>query len=127
MPAITIDEAKKAAIDAATARAAAEADLAAWWAEQESAGFTTAEGYALGLAPSDVALLTGNYLLAKEAAALGAPIPPVFDKDGTPHEVPDIAALTGIMLAYGQHRAAISAEYAARKSAITQEPADGNA
>ena len=49
---------------------------------------------------------------------MGGPIPPVVDKDGLPHEFDDITDLTMLMLAYGQHRAEISAEYATRRAEI---------
>jgi len=91
-----------------------------WFASQLAAGFTTNDGWTLGLQPTDVTLLTGNYVLAKEAAALGGDIPPVIDTDGVPHPMESIEELTAIMLAYGQHRAALSAEYAARKAAILE-------
>lgn len=116
MPIISLDPVRKAEID----RAAAVAEVDAWFAAQLSEGFTTAEGWTLGLAESDVTLLTGNYVLAQQAAALGLPIPPVIDVDGVSHEMETIEELTAIMLAYGQHRAQLSSEYAARKSAIPQ-------
>lgn len=114
MPVISIDPAKKAAIDTAAAYAAVEE----WFQEEVRQGFKTNDGWRLGLTPEDVTLLTGNFVLAKEADALGAPIPPVIDMDGVPHEMDGIEELTAIMLGYGQARAALSAEYAARKAAI---------
>lgn len=112
---VTIDAGKKAAIDAQAK--IAEAD--SWMAEQIALGYTTADGFTLGLSPVDVTLLTGNYVLAKEAAAAGLPLPPVIDTDGVVHEVEDIEELTALMLAYGQHRAALSVEYAALKAAAS--------
>lgn len=114
MPIVSIDPAKKAAIDRRTALAAVEA----WFRWKVDQGFTTPEGWRLGLTQEDVTLLTGAFVLAKEADALGAPIPPVIDMDGVPHEMDSIEELTAIMLGYGQARAALSAEYAARKAAI---------
>jgi len=116
MTVIQIDTAKKREIDKRRSLAAADE----WFANQLAAGFTTNDGWTLGLAPDDVTLLTGNYVLAKEAAALGGDIPPVIDTDGVPHPMESIEELTAIMLAYGQHRAALSAEYAARKAAILE-------
>ena len=69
---------------------------------------------------SDVTLLTGNFVLAKEAAAMNLPIPPVIDAVGGVHEM-GIDDLTELMLLYGQARAALSVEYAARKAAINAE------
>ena len=114
MSAIFLDAEAVAQID----RDAAVAAVDAWFAGQIAAGFTTAGGWALGLRPEDVTLLTGNFVLAKEAAALNMPIPPVIDNAGVPHDIESVEALTAVMLAYGQHRASISAEYAAKKAAI---------
>lgn len=113
MSIITIDPAKKAAIDQ-TARLAV---VQAWFDGEVAKGFATADGWKLGLSESDVTLLTGNYVLAKEAAAMNLPIPPVIDTAGVAHEMEEIEELTAIMLAYGQHRAALSAEFAARRAA----------
>lgn len=110
---ITLDPGKKAAIDQRLAMAGVDA----WFAGEVAAGFQTAGGWRLGLSESDVTLLTGHYVLAKEAASLGAPIPPVVDMDGVPRPMASIEELTALMLAYGQHRAALSEEYATRKAA----------
>ena len=112
--AVVEDEEKKAAID----RERALADLEDWFREMTEPGVETAGGWRLGLSQADVTLLTGYYVLAKEAATLGLPIPPIIDKDGVPHEIASAEELTAIMLAYGQKRAEISAEYAAKKAAI---------
>lgn len=112
MPLISIDQSKKAAID----RTKVIAEANDWFAGEIAKGFTTPDGWVMGLTESDVTLLTGNFVLAKEAAALDQPLPPVIDRDGVPHSIPSLEALTALMLAYGQHRAALSAEYAARKS-----------
>lgn len=113
MSIITIDPVKKEVIDQNSRLAAVDA----WFADALAAGFATAEGWKLGLTQGDVTLLTGNYVLAREAAALDMPIPPVIDTDGVAHEMEAIEELTAIMLAYGQHRAALSAEFAARRAA----------
>lgn len=113
---VTIDPAKRAEIDRRHALRAVDD----WFAGELAKGFATADGWRLGLSESDVTLLTGNYVLAREAAALGMPIPPIVDMGGTPHAMAEIEELTAIMLAYGQHRAALSAEYATRKAAIGQ-------
>lgn len=111
---VVVDPARKAAID----QARALIDLDDWFREVTEPGFATAGGWRLGMKPEDVVLLTGYYVLAKEAAALGGDIPPIIDKDGIPHEIAEIEELTAIMLAYGQRRAEISAEYAAKRAAI---------
>jgi hypothetical protein len=89
-----------------------------WFHEVTAPGFETEGGWRLGMTQQDAALLTGHFLLAKEAAALNMPIPPVIDNAGVPHDIESVEALTAVMLAYGQHRASISAEYAAKKAAI---------
>jgi hypothetical protein len=116
-PVVVEDEAKKAEIDKARALDALED----WFREVTEPGFATADGWRLGLTTNDVILLTGHYVLAKESAALGGPIPPIMDMGGVPHEIEEIEELTAIMLAYGQRRAEISAEYAAKKAAILGE------
>lgn len=109
---IFIDPQAKTAID----RAAAVAAIDAWFAAQVAAGFTTPQGWKIGLSESDVTLLTGAFVLAKEADALGLPPPPIVDTDGQQHSL-TLQELTSLMLAYGQARAALSSEYAARIAA----------
>lgn len=85
-----------------------------WFNRMISEGFTTSYGWKLGLTHSDLSLLTGAFVLAKEADSLGLPLPAIYDTAGVPHEL-SIQDLTYLMLAYGQHRGALSAEYASRK------------
>lgn len=110
---ITIDPVKKAAID----RKAALAALDAWFAGEIAKGYSTANGWKLGLAESDVTLLTGQFVLAKEAHDAGLPLPPVVDTAGVPHSL-TMTQLTDLVLQYGAHRASLSAEYATRKAAL---------
>ncbi len=110
---ITIDATKKAEID----RKADLAAVDAWFAGEIAAGFTTEDGWKLGLTESDVTLLTGQFVLATAADAAGLDLPPLFDTDGVAHQL-SLADLTALMLAYGGHRAALSTEYASRKAAI---------
>ena len=93
----------------------------AWFKEQITAGFTTSRGFRLGLTTEDVALLTGNFVLAKSGAELGLPVPPIIDLDGIPHVFSSVEELTFLMLEYGQHRANLSAAYAAKKEAVRAE------
>jgi hypothetical protein len=111
---IGIDPVKKREID----KTIALRDLDIWFQGELAKGMPTAGGWKLGLRTDDVTLLTGNYVLAKEAAALGMPIPPIVDANGVPHPMEGIEELTAIMLAYGQYRASLSQEYATRKAAI---------
>jgi hypothetical protein len=111
---VSLDPEKKTAIDVQEGLAG----VGLWFAEEIAKGLVVADGWRLGMSQEDVTLLTGHYVLAKEAAALGMEIPPLIDADGIPHEFEEIEELTAIMLAYGQRRAEISAEYAAKKAAI---------
>jgi hypothetical protein len=113
MPIIEIDPVKKAVIDNKLALAAVDD----WFREQTVAGFTTNYGWRLGLTESDVTLLTGAFVLAKEAAMLELPLPQIVDAAGVAHTL-TMQELTGLMLAYGQYRAGLSAEYASRKAAL---------
>ena len=113
---VTVNPTVAAEID----RESALADLEDWFREVTQPGFATAGGWRLGLTQQDVLLLTGYYVLAKEAAALGGDIPPIIDMAGVPHTIAEIEELTAIMLAYGQRRAEISAEYAAKRAAILE-------
>jgi len=85
-----------------------------WFAEQVAEGFESTGGIKLGLGESDVTLLTGNFVLAKEAAELELDIPPIIDSDGVAQQL-TIEQLTGLMLEYGQRRAALSVEYASKR------------
>lgn len=120
MPIITINPAKKAAIDKATDIA----NLDFWFQNTLADGFLTAEGWRLGLTDQDVLLLTGNFIMAKEAASMGLPIPPITDKDGVPHEYETIEDMTAAMLSYGQYRASLTAEYKTRLDAINAQYPD---
>ncbi len=73
------------------------------------AGWETPGGWRLGWTPDDVALLTGLYVLASRAAALGVDQPCVVtDMAGERHTL-TFAEFEGLMLAYGAARAAASA------------------
>lgn len=117
MAIVSINQERKAEIDRNTALA----NLDFWFSNVVADGFTTPEGWKLGLTEADVTLLTGQFVLAKEAASSGLGIPPVVDMAGVPHELESLEELTELMLLYGQARAALSAEYATRKAAILAE------
>jgi hypothetical protein len=92
--------------------------IEASWQATISAGWTTPYGWKLGLTPQDITLLTGAFILAKEAQIMGlASSGVIVDTDGLAHEL-SVADLTGLMLQYGQARAALSATYAASKAAL---------
>ena len=92
--------------------------IEASWQATIAAGWTTPYGWKLGLTPQDITLLTGAFILAKEAQTMGlASSGVIVDTDGLAHEL-SVADLTGLMLQYGQARAALSAAYAASKAAL---------
>jgi hypothetical protein len=92
--------------------------LQQWFNEQIAAGYKTSAGFTLGLSTNDVALLTGNYVLAQAAAGLGMPFPPIIDVYGQPHYMPNLETLTAIMLEYGQYRAGLAAIFAERQAQL---------
>jgi hypothetical protein len=94
-----------------------------WFNSQIAAGFTTSYGWKLGLTNTDLSLLTGAFVLAKEAHTMDLPIPAIYDTAGVPHTL-SIEDLTYLMLAYGQYRGTLSAEYAARKTAGANNAAE---
>lgn len=114
--AVTIDASKAEAVD--TSIASAEIDV--WFEAAIAEGYTTTGGWTLGLENDDVSLLTGNYVLSQAAASAGLDLPPIIDRNGVPHEIATIAELTALMLAYGNYRASLSAEHAARKAALEE-------
>ena len=111
---IAIDPAIKKQIDIQSRLA----ELDAWFAEKQREGITTSGGIRLAMTDSDVTLLTGNYVLAKESASLDGPIPPLIDANGVAHTFSQIEELTAVMLGYGLARAELSREYAGRKAQI---------
>ena len=88
------------------------------WQNTLNNGWTTPYGWKLGIATQDVALLNGNFTLAKEASNLGITDPIfVIDTDGESHEF-NLQDLTMLMLQYGQARAALSSQDATKRKAI---------
>ena len=88
------------------------------WKTILEAGWETSYGWSLGIDISDVALLNGNFVLAKEAASLGITDPVfVVDTTGQSHAF-NLADLTSLMLQYGQARALLSSQDATKRTAI---------
>lgn len=120
-----VTEAQQAQVAAAIARWPLECkkraciqQLDTEWQNKVKIGWASPAGWKLGLDISDVTLLTGAFMLAKEAANMGIDAPAhVIDTAGVTHELP-LAALTTLMLSYGQARAALSAADAATRHAI---------
>lgn len=88
------------------------------WATTIQNGWSTPSGWKLGIDISDVTLLTGAFILSKELDAAGINHPvSIIDLDGEAH-IFTTQELTVLMLEYGNARATISNEYAAKKRAI---------
>lgn len=99
-------------------REAAMAAVDLWFNEQIAAGFVGPNNMIMGLKTEDITLLTGNFVMAQQAVALGLPLPPIIDMNGLAHFFANIEELTQVMLAYGQHRATLAMFYAARKAEV---------
>lgn len=90
------------------------------WNDQIQSGWLTPYGWKLGLGTNDITLLTGAFLLSKEAASLGlSQEANIVDIDGVSHTI-NINDLTLLMIQYGQYRSSLSATYAASKLSIEQ-------
>ena len=93
-------------------------EVDAEWKTILEAGWQTPYGWSLGIDIADVALLNGNFVLAKEAAGMGITDPVfVVDTTGESHAF-NLADLTALMLQYGQARAVLSSQDAAKRTAI---------
>ena len=88
------------------------------WATLESAGWDSGAMFSLGIAPSDVALLVGVYVLAKEASALGLPIPSIIAKDNSSIQFVTLDEMTTLLLRYGAARAEMSSTFALKRKAV---------
>lgn len=87
------------------------------WQQLENIGWDCGNGH-LGLSASDVALYSGAFALAKEAAALGLPIPPIITKEDSQINFANIQEMTALLLQYGAARSLMSADFAARRRAV---------
>ena len=89
------------------------------WETILETGWETPYGWSLGIDIPDVALLNGNFVLAKEAAGMGITDPVfVVDKSGGSHAF-NLADLTALMLQYGQARALLSSQDSTKRTAIS--------
>ena len=84
----------------------------------ESQGWNSGQGFSLGTSPSDIALLAGVFALAKEAAALGLPLPKLITLDDQTIAFTTIQEMTTLLLRYGAARAELSETFAARRKAV---------
>ena len=87
------------------------------WQQVLSNGWNSGQGV-LGISAEDVALLSANFSMAKEAANLGYPIPPIITLDNQEISFSDIQTMTVFMLQYGEYRSSISKTFAARRRSV---------
>lgn len=93
------------------------AQIDAEWEQTLAQGWDSGQGI-LGISASDVALLSGNFAMAKEAANLGYPIPSIITLNDQEIAFSDIQSMTIFMLQYGEYRSSISKTFAARRRAV---------
>lgn len=93
------------------------AKIDAEWDQTIAQGWDSGQGI-LGISASDVALYSGNFAMAKEAANLGYPIPPIITINDQEITFSDIQSMTIFMLQYGEYRSSISKTFAARRRAV---------
>ena len=87
------------------------------WNQTIAQGWDSGQGV-LGISANDVALLSANFSMAKEASVLGYPIPPIITLDDQEISFPDIQSMTIFMLQYGEYRSVISKSFAAKRRAV---------
>lgn len=88
------------------------------WHALETTGWNSDQGFHIGITPSDVALLVGVYVLAKEASALGLPIPSIIAKDNSSIQFVTLNEMTTLLLRYGAARAEMSSTFALKRKAV---------
>jgi hypothetical protein len=83
-------------------------------------GWETQSGWKLGIDIQDVTLLTGAFMLSKEASALGInESVHIIDMNGESHAL-TLPELTTIMLQYGNARSQLSSQYANRIKSVKE-------
>jgi hypothetical protein len=88
------------------------------WKTTMSNGWTTPYGWKLGTDNQDVTLLTGAFILAKEANNMGlSTTGTIIDMDGKSHEL-SLQDMTILMIQYGQFRSQISSQDALKRDLI---------
>ena len=93
------------------------AKIDAEWDQTIAQGWDSGKGI-LGISANDVALLSANFSMAKEATNLGYPIPPIITQNDQEIAFSDIQSMTIFMLQYGEYRSSISKTFAARRRAV---------
>jgi hypothetical protein len=92
--------------------------IEAEWATVEKTGWDSGKGYHLGITPSDVALIVGVFSLAREASAMGLPLPGLISMENNPIEFETIQDMTVLLMYYGKARSDMAKEFAARRKAV---------
>jgi hypothetical protein len=90
-------------------------ELNSEWTSVEKTGWDSGQGFNLGIASSDVALLVGVFSLAKEAAAMGLPIPSIIAMNNSVVNFSTIDEMTLLLLRYGASRSQMSEDFAAKR------------
>lgn len=88
------------------------------WLAVEVSGWDSGQGFNLGIAYSDVALLVGVFSLAKEAAGMGLPIPSIIAMNNSVVNFSTIEEMTLLLLRYGAARSQMSENFAAKRRAV---------
>jgi len=92
--------------------------IEAEWANVEKTGWDSGKGYHLGITPSDVALIVGVFSLAREASAMGLPLPGLISMENNPIEFETIQDMTVLLMYYGKARSDMAKAFAARRKAV---------
>jgi hypothetical protein len=88
------------------------------WATVEKTGWNSGKGYHLGITPSDVALIVGVFSLAREASAMGLPLPGLISMENNTIEFETIQDMTVLLMYYGKARSDMAKDFAARRKAV---------
>ena len=88
------------------------------WLTLEKTGWDSGKGYHLGITPSDVALIVGVFSLAREAAAMGLPLPGLISTENNTIEFETIQDMTVLLMYYGKARSDMANAFAARRKSV---------
>lgn len=88
------------------------------WLILEKTGWDSGKGYHLGITPSDVALIVGVFSLAREASAMGLPLPGLISTENNTIEFETIQDMTVLLMYYGKARSDMANAFAARRKAV---------
>jgi hypothetical protein len=93
-------------------------ELNSEWTALEKTGWDSGKGYHLGITPSDVALIVGVFSLAREASAMGMPLPGLISMENNTIEFETIQDMTVLLMYYGKARSDMANAFAARRKAV---------